>query len=75
MNLDERLNKSNKPKTDKDPYYAEEPDWMIYKNAEKQPFLNENEGVFALKDRAALNTAPSVFESTAVFKTDIRQAR
>ena len=68
MNLDERLNKDIKRKPEGDPYYAEEPDWMEYKPREKQPYLNEDKGVFASLDKTAINTAPDVFEATAVFK-------
>lgn len=68
MKLEERLVKNSRMKPAGDPYYAAEPDWMEYKPREKQPYLNENKGVFANEDKTSINTAPDVFEATAVFK-------
>ena len=67
MNLDERLDKMAKKKPSGDPYYQDEPDGLAYMPREKRPFLNEEKGVFASKDKS-LNTAPSVFDATAIFK-------
>ena len=54
----------------KEPYYAEEPDWLIYMEREKQPWLNKDKGVFTETDRTALNKAPSVFEAGTIFHTE-----
>ncbi|MCR4658601.1 MAG: hypothetical protein K5770_20575 [Lachnospiraceae bacterium] len=53
-----------------DPYYEEEPDWMEYKDREAQESLNSEQGVFAVKDKTSINTAPSVFERGVVFSTE-----
>ena len=73
MNLDDRLEKMKKKRPSGDPYYMDEPDGLMYKPWEKQPYLNEDKGVFAYKDEKSLNTAPSVFEATAIFKVGHRQ--
>ena len=48
-----------------------EEDEMGYAYADRPPFvfLNRDKGAFANPDEHSLNTAPSVFEKTAVFKT------
>ena len=48
-----------------------EEDEMGYAYADRPPFvfLNRDKGVFANPDEHSLNTAPSVFEKTAIFKT------
>jgi len=70
MGLDDRLTEDQKKaaiESAKEPYYAEEPDWLIYKEREKQPWLNKDKGVFTETDRKSINKAPSVFEATATF--------
>ena len=42
---------------------------MIYHPRPKWGFLNDNKGVFDAKDVTSINTAPSVFDRTAIFKT------
>ncbi|MCR5773939.1 MAG: hypothetical protein K6G42_02520 [Lachnospiraceae bacterium] len=73
MNLDDRLNSDSKRAQAKadasDGYYAEEPDWLIYKEREKMPWLNKDKGVFTETDKKSLNKRPSVFEATTVFDT------
>ena len=72
MGLDDRLTEDHKRaalNAAKEPYYAEEPDWQIYKEREKKPWLNKDKGVFTESEKTSLNKAPSVFERTAVFNT------
>ncbi len=68
MNLDERLIRDNQKKPEKDPYYDDEPDYEGYIEHEKQPFLNEQKGVFDSVYEDSFHTRPDVFERTAVFK-------
>ena len=68
MNLDERLNKDNKRKPVKDPYYEDEPDYAGYIVRERSTSLNQYRGVFTSKDEEAINRRPDVFERTAIFK-------
>ena len=70
MGLDDRLVKDTKKRVEdsnKEPFYAEEPDWLIYDERKKQPFMNKNRGVFEVTDEKAINTEKSVFDRTAVF--------
>ncbi len=70
MGLDDRLVKDSRKRAEdsgKEPYYAEEPDWLIYDERKKQPYMNKNRGVFETSDEKALNTSKSVFDRTAVF--------
>ncbi|MCR5748231.1 MAG: hypothetical protein K6G03_11035 [Lachnospiraceae bacterium] len=73
MGLDDRLVKDMertvKNASSPDPYYAEEPDWLIYMERDKKPWLNKDKGVFTETDKSALNKAPSVFEATTLFNT------
>lgn len=73
MNLDDRLTgdqkKALKRQNEPDSYYAEEPDWMIYKERERMPWLNKDRGVFQETDKKSLNRAPSVFEASTIFDT------
>jgi hypothetical protein len=74
MGLDDRLVKDQKKAVKKaaepDPYYESEPDYMAYINRERPVSLDKYEGVFADKDKKSLNRRPSVFDETAIFKTD-----
>ncbi len=73
MGLDERLTKDQQKTAEeeaREPYYAEEPDWLIYMDRERQPWLNKDKGVFTETDRTALNKAPSVFEAGTIFHTE-----
>ena len=73
MVLDDRLyrdmQRSVKEASAPDPYYAEEPDWLIYMDRDKQPWLNKDKGVFTETDKKALNKAPSVFEAATIVDT------
>ena len=61
---------ANKPGSqNRDPYYEDEPDWMEYMERSRAKALNREGGVFEVKDRLSLNTAPSVFERGTVFST------
>ncbi len=46
-------------------------DEMGYAYQDRPPFvfLNNNKGIFVNPDDNSLNTAPSVFDKTAIFKT------
>ena len=73
MGLDERLTKDQQKTAEeeaREPYYAEEPDWLIYMDRERQPWLNKDKGVFTETDKTALNKAPSVFEAGTIFHTE-----
>lgn len=73
MGLDERLTKDQQKTAEeeaREPYYAEEPDWLIYMDRERQPWLNKDKGVFTETDKRSLNKAPSVFEKGTVFHTE-----
>ncbi len=59
----------------KDPYYDEDPDWMEYKERSTPEAINSERGVFALKDKTSINTAPSVFERGVVFTTEKNKDR
>ena len=77
MRLDDRLTKDQRraaAEDAKEPYYAEEPDWLIDKEREKKPWLNKDRGVFTETDRKSLNKAPSVFEAATLFDTGAKQA-
>lgn len=73
MNLDDKLTAENrKARSEAEKagrYYADEPDWMIYKDREKPSWLNKDKGVFEETDKNAINKAPSVFERTTLFNT------
>ncbi len=73
MRLNDRLVKDQqrveKAKTLPDPYYDSEAAWMEYKDREKETPLDRYKGVFAVEDKKSLNTRPSVFDATTVFKT------
>ncbi|MCR5411072.1 MAG: hypothetical protein K6E90_08855 [Lachnospiraceae bacterium] len=72
MGLDERLTEDQKraaKEAAKEPYYAEEPDWQIYMEREKKPWLNKDKGVFTETEKTSVNKAPSVFDRTALFDT------
>ncbi|MBR3539381.1 MAG: hypothetical protein IKQ49_05510 [Eubacterium sp.] len=73
MGLDDRLfrelKKNEKAAADRDQYYAEEPDWMIYEKRDREKPLNEYKGVYEVTDERSINTAPSVFEKGTIFRT------
>ena len=55
-------------KNQEDPYYAEEPDWMEYREREQEESLNRSRGVFLSRDQKSINTAASVFEKWTIFQ-------
>ncbi len=70
MDLDDRLTRDQKRaaiNAAKEPYYAEEPDWLIYKERERLPWLNKDKGVFTETEKDSINKAPSVFERGTLF--------
>ena len=44
-------------------------DYLMYDNYKPEGFLNEYRGVFDTTDEKSLNTAPSIFDKTAIFHT------
>ena len=73
MELDNRLlreiRRNEQARAKGDPYYADEPDWMIYAEREREIPLNEFRGIYDQTDRTSINTAPSVFEKGTIFRT------
>ena len=70
MGLDERLLRDiRKSKNTSDPYYAEEPDWMIYEERKLETPLNEFMGIYDRADERSINKAPSVFDKGTIFRT------
>lgn len=72
MEIDDRLLREmrrNEREAGRDPYYAEEPDWMIYQDRERTAPLNEERGIYRKKDEISINTAPSIFEKGTIFRT------
>ncbi|MCR4909371.1 MAG: hypothetical protein K5985_11130 [Lachnospiraceae bacterium] len=73
MNLGERLDRKIRraaaPKSPEDLYYDTEADWMEYAPRKSEGNINENEGAFVRENISGINTARSVFDATAVFRT------
>ena len=44
-------------------------DYLMYDEPKWQGFINENRSVFDQKDDKSLNTAPNIFDRTAIFHT------
>ena len=44
-------------------------DYLMYDNYKPEGFLNGYRGVFDTTDEKSLNTAPSIFDKTAIFHT------
>ena len=76
MKLTERVLRDEKrnlqEKKRKFDFWEDEADAMgyAYESPPKMRFLNEEQGVFANKDETSINTAPSVFDRTAIFRTN-----
>jgi len=74
MRLTERVlneeKRSIREKKEKKVFWENEEDNMgyMYEDAPKWKPLNEDEGVFVNKDDKSINTAPSVFERTTLFR-------
>ena len=57
-------------KEDKSVVFEDEVDgYYMYMNREPSTFINDEKGVFDTTDLKSLNTAPSVFDRTAIFRT------
>ncbi len=78
MYLDDKLSRNNEKELKKlrdRRLYADGDDeesteeWFMYAEREKQPYFNKDRGVFEETDKKALNSALSVFDATAVFRT------
>ena len=46
---------------------------MIYRPRPRWGYLNDNKGIFDVKDETSINTAPSIFDRTAVFRVSKRE--
>lgn len=73
--INDELSKKNKQKNERDikigsGYYDEEEETYLYDVKRPQAFINESEGgVFNIKKQTGINTAQSVFDKGACFKT------
>ena len=62
--------KEIREKEDKSVIFEDDVDgYYMYDTPKWQGFINENRSVFDKKDDKSLNTAPSVFDRTAIFHT------
>ncbi|MCR5012312.1 MAG: hypothetical protein K6A72_08215 [Lachnospiraceae bacterium] len=66
MLADELIQKN---KTKQAPLPDEDEETLMYRPAERRKYLNDSDDVFTQKDVKSLNTAPSVFDRGAVFKS------
>ena len=58
-------------KEDKSVVFEEDvDDYYMYMDRKMVPYLNDEKGVFDTTDTKSINTAPSVFDRTALFRTD-----
>ncbi len=64
-----RINAENKKKNDIQQDQDEDEMGYAYEEPVKWGYLNDYKGIFADDDDNAINTAKSVFDRTAVFKT------
>ena len=73
--INDELSKKNKQKNERDikiasGYYDEEEETYMYDVRKPMEFINESEGgVFDISKQTGINTAKSVFDRTASFKT------
>ena len=62
--------KEVRKKEDKSVVFEDEVDgYYMYMDRQPSKFLNDEKGVFDTTDLKSLNTAPSVFDRTAIFRT------
>ena len=64
-----RINAENKKKNDIQQDQDEDEMGYAYEEPVKWGYLNDYKGIFADDDDNAINTAKSVFDKTAIFKT------
>ena len=73
--INDELSKKNKQKNERDlkigsGYYDEEEETYMYDVRKPMAFINESEGgVFDITKQTGINTAKSVFDKGAYFKT------
>ncbi len=73
--INDELSRKNKEKNERDikigsGYYDEEEETYMYDVRKPMAFINDSEsGVFELTKQTGINTAKSVFDRGAVFKT------
>ena len=66
MLADELIQKN---KTKQPQVFDEDEETLMYKPAERRKYFNDSDDVFTQKDVKSLNTAPSVFDRGAIFKS------
>ena len=66
----EQSQKEIRKKEDKSVLFEEDVgDYLMYDDFKPEGFLNNYRGVYDTTDEKSLNTAPSIFDRTAVFHT------
>ncbi len=66
----EQSQKEVRKKEDKSVVFEEDVgDYYMYDTRKWAGFLNSNRSVFDNKDETSINTAPSIFDKTAIFHT------
>ncbi len=73
--INDELVRKNKEKNDRDikigsGYYDEEEETYLYDVRKPQEFINEGHGVFDISKQTGINTAKSVFDKGAYFRTN-----
>ena len=69
MLADELIQKN---KSKQKPVFDEDEETLMYKPVERRKYFNDSDDVFTQRDVKSLNTAPSVFDRDAIFKS-VRQ--
>ncbi len=72
--INDDMSRKNKKKNDEDRkigsgYYDEEEETYLYDVRRPQAFINESKGVFDISRQTGINTAESVFDRGASFRT------
>ena len=67
--LADELIKQNKQRQKQTEVFDEGEETLMYKPAERRKYFNDSDDVFTQKDVKSLNTAPSVFDRGAIFKS------
>ncbi|MCR5503018.1 MAG: hypothetical protein K6F53_08410 [Lachnospiraceae bacterium] len=69
MQIDDRLVRMNRQKNRKKGP-GEEEDTLLYADRKREESVNRNRGVFEEKSFGGINSMESVFDRTAVFRTE-----
>ena len=69
--LSDELIKKNKEKQKQNQIrvFDEDEETLMYKPAERRKYFNDSDDAFTQKDVKSINTAPSVFDRGAIFKS------